>query len=182
MALGKFKLNRNETILICVAIGAGLFAFQRYWKVPHSRENQRLQTEIANIKTEIETNQQILAKFSVGRQPAAAAPKGQTELFAKLSKDNDNFSKVIKQLTLKENTPFIMSLIATEPPVRVANYTKTLISVEAEASFLSIGKFLENLENSSLLTEVESIEISRLTNDMKLCDAKIKLLSYKAGP
>ena len=86
------------------------------------------------------------------------------------------------QISETKNVPFSVSKIATSPPTLSQGFRKTLISLDAEATFLSIGTFLENLEDSPLLTEIDSIEIKRQAGDLKLCNAKIKIFSYVAEP
>jgi hypothetical protein len=73
---------------------------------------------------------------------------------------------------------FSISKILAEKSKKTGAYTQTLYELETESSFLAIGKFLESLEDSPLLTEVESVEISRIEQEMKRCTAKIRLYGY----
>ena len=46
------------------------------------------------------------------------------------------------------------------------------------SSFISLGKFLEALNDSQLLVEVKSMKLTRIDNDLKRCKAQIEVLGY----
>jgi hypothetical protein len=80
----------------------------------------------------------------------------------------------------KEND-FTVQKITSMQSTKFGGYTQTLYALEADSSFIAIGKFLENLEDSPLLTEIESIDIARIENEMKQCKASIRLYGYVGG-
>jgi hypothetical protein len=114
--------------------------------------------------------------------PASLELKTSNELLDKYMKSNDRFSNVISTvISNSNNLSFVVNKIATESQAQLMGYAQTLYSIQASASFISIGKFLESLEDSPLLTEVQSIDIERTGNELKMCKANIKLFSYVSG-
>ena len=92
---------------------------------------------------------------------------------------NDRFSSVISSIVnSSKSKAFTLTKLSLEDQSTENGYKKMLYSLDAEASFIEIGKFLEKLEDAPLLTEVSSVEINRIDNEMKRCQAHIKLFSY----
>jgi hypothetical protein len=57
-------------------------------------------------------------------------------------------------------------------------FTQVAYDIELESNFLAVGRFLQRLEDSPLLTELHSIEIERAPSEMKRVRTNIKLYSY----
>jgi len=55
---------------------------------------------------------------------------------------------------------------------------KTLFHLQVEGGFLSIGRFLDELERSPLLTEVKSVEVVRFTDELRKCWANIEIYGF----
>jgi hypothetical protein len=179
MALGKFKLKRNEVILTSAVALMLFFAYGRYWKKTQKTQEQALISSISQARITMDADRIMLDQLAASRAPASVQGVGAQELFEKYLKSNDRFSKIMAQLG-ESDDGFVVNRIAAESTTKAGAYTKTLLSMEIEAAFLSIGQFLEKLEDSPMLVEVESIEINRVATDLKLCNAKIKLFSYVA--
>lgn len=186
MKIGKldFTLNRNETILVTATILSLFFLFSHYLRAPQNQKLLILKQEVDTAKSEVETNEQLLARLSTGvsRGPASIEDPFARQRLEKYAQSNDRLSKIMQHLAKNKEHTLVISRISTEKPTALSGYTKTRISLDAEASFVSIGKFLEKIEDSPLLTEVESIEINRVVGDLRLCNAKINLFSYVTGP
>jgi hypothetical protein len=179
----KQKLKSHEIAFLSSMALALFFVYNHYWKTSHAMKLAALNNELARVNEEALNDQKLLDKLlSTNRNPADLALQTSKDLLDKYAKSNDHFSKVMMQLSDKAGTPFSLTRFATENQTKVGPYTKTSISLEAQATFLTIGRFLETLDDSPLLTEVESIEIKRVSTDLKLCNAKIRIFSYVAEP
>ena len=174
--ISRFRLNRNESVLICIVSLSLVFVYQHYWKKAKLREIEALHTKVASLKESVD-KKQISLKVIQERTPATGNLKNAD--VNKYLKSNDHFSNVLSELvkSSKENS-FSLTKIASSAPTKVNGYTQTQYRLEAESSFISLGKFLEKLEDSPLLTDVQSIEIRRIENEMDRCIVSIKLYSY----
>ena len=178
---GKIKLKWSESILISLMALVMMFLFQRYWLIPNSQKLVEIQTKTIETKKKIEEAQNLLSNFKT-RMPASVEVKNAQSLLDRYITSNDRFSKVITGIFAgSKDGSFSISKISTERSTQVGAYTQTLYQLEAESSFIAIGKFLETLEDSPLLTEVESIDISRIESEMKRCKASIRLYGYVGG-
>ena len=93
--------------------------------------------------------------------------------------NNDRLSSVITGIVnSSKGKSFTLTKLSLDEQSTENGYKKILYSIEAEASFLDIGKFLERLEDAPLLTEVNSVEINRIDEEMERCQTHIKLYSY----
>ena len=178
---GKLKMKLSESILISLFSLMSMFAFDRFWQKPHSKELKELQTKVVDAKKKIDETQKLLDGLK-NRAPATEDHHTTSSLFDRYLTSNDRFSSVIMGIFSgsKEND-FSVQRISALQSTRFEGYTQTLYSLDAESNFIAIGKFLENLEDSPLLTEIESIDISRIENELKQCRASIRLYGYVGG-
>ena len=177
---GKFKVK--ESLLMSVAILSLGFGFERFWVKPNARKLEELTQKTEATKKKIEDTQALIVKVK-NRAPASLPTKDEDHstksMLERYMRSNDRFSKVVMGIVAgSKDGSLSVSKISAERSLKVGAYTQTLYEVDAESSFLSIGKFLETLEDSPLLTEVDSIEITRIEQEMKRCSAKIKLFGY----
>jgi Tfp pilus assembly protein PilO len=181
MALGNFRLKKSEVVLTSLFACAMAYLFQTYWLRPHVDQLNSMKSEVAGVQTQVDQNQSLLVTLK-NRVPASIEVKSSNELLDKYIKSNDRFSNVVSSIIQSSNTlSFMLNKISAESQEQLMGYAQTLYSIQAEASFISIGKFLETLEDSPLLTEVQSIEIERTGNELKMCKANIKLFNYVSG-
>ena len=139
------------------------------------------QDKVTALRASILDNKNKLAALST-RVPASEELKATHQLLDKYLKSNDRFSSVVTNLVASsKEESFLLTKVVSENQTKMSGYTQTLYHLEAETSFISIGKFLERLEESPLLTEVQSIDIVRLEDEMERCKASIKLFSYVVG-
>jgi hypothetical protein len=179
--LGKVKLKLSESLLISAFSLVLMFAFDRYWQKPHSKELQDIQSKVATTRKNIEETRKVLDGLK-NRTPASQDNHTTQTLFDRYLTSNERFSSVIMGIFSgsKEND-FTVQKITSMQSTKFGGYTQTLYALEADSSFIAIGKFLENLEDSPLLTEIESIDIARIENEMKQCKASIRLYGYVGG-
>jgi Tfp pilus assembly protein PilO len=137
-----------------------------------------LKNEVTSVQASVDKNQALLVALQ-SRAPASADLRTSNDLLEKYLKNNDRFSNVVAGIVSNSNhSTFNVTKISAESQAQLYGYSQILYSIEADASFISIGKFLESLEDSSLLTEVSSIEIGRTGSELRLLKTKIKLFSY----
>ena len=177
---GKFKVR--ESLMISIAILALGFGFEKFWVKPNAKRLEELNEKTEAAKKKIDDTQSLIVKVK-NRAPASIPVSDEEHstksMLERYMGSNDRFSKVVMGIVSgSKEGAFTVSKISAERTLKVGSYTQTLYEVDAESSFLSIGKFLETLEDSPLLTEVDSIEITRIEQEMKRCTAKIKLFGY----
>ena len=181
MSIGKFTLKKSETILLSLFALASFYLFQTYYMKPKKEVLNGMKSEVSALQIKNDQNHVLLSTLQ-NRVPASLELKTSNELLDKYMKSNDRFSNVISTvISNSNNLSFVVNKIATESQAQLMGYAQTLYSIQASASFISIGKFLESLEDSPLLTEVQSIDIERTGNELKMCKANIKLFSYVSG-
>ena len=181
MSIGKFTLKKSETILLSLFALASFYLFQTYYMKPKKEVLNGMKSEVSALQIKNDQNHVLLSTLQ-NRVPASLELKTSNELLDKYMKSNDRFSNVISTvISNSNNLSFVVNKIATESQAQLMGYAQTLYSIQASASFISIGKFLESLEDSPILTEVQSIDIERTGNELKMCKANIKLFSYVSG-
>jgi len=176
------KLKFRESILLAAGVIAMAIAFEKFWVAPNSVRLTGLEQKSGAARKKIEETRALIEKVRT-RAPASVPAKVEDHttraLLEKYIGSNDRFSKVILGVVSgSKDGEFTISRIASEKSVKMGSYTQTAYEIEAESSFLAIGKFFETLEDSPLLTEVDSIEISRIEEEMRRCTAKIRLFGY----
>jgi hypothetical protein len=178
---GKRKLKWTESLLISLFSVVALMAFERFWQKPHSKERKELEAKVASTRKSIEEAKKVLDDLK-SRAPASQDNQTTQSLFHRYLSANDRFSSVVMGIfSGSKEYDFAVQKISALQSNRFEGYTQTLYSLEAESNFIAIGKFLENLEDSPLLTEIESIDISRIENELKQCKASIRLYGYVGG-
>jgi hypothetical protein len=174
----RFSFSRRTAFIIMGMILFFTFCFQQLWVKSRALELDQVTRSIAETQKKLEMDQLTYVQL-MKRAPASVEVTSASQLLDEYLKFNGHFSSVVNGIVLSsKNTSFSLTKISSEKQVKATGYTQTLYSIEAEAPFIAIGKFLEKMEDSPLLTEVDSIEISRIGNEMKRCKAKIKLFSY----
>lgn len=178
MALGRVKFNRNETVLMTLFALSCFYLFEAHWLKPKRQALNDLKNEVSSVQASVDQNQALLTTLQ-SRAPASADLRTSNDLLEKYLKNNDRFSNVVAGIVANSNhSTFNVTKISAESQSQLFGYSQILYNIEADATFISIGKFLESLEDSSLLTEVSSIEIGRAGNDLRLLKTSIKMFSY----
>lgn len=176
-----FRLKFSESVLLSLVIVGGAFLFQRFWVLPNSQRLVELQEKAKVSQAKIEEMKTQLNTVKV-KAPATEEVKTAQSLLDRYISTNEKFSSMIMGIfTGSKEREFTISKIIAEKSEQVGLYTQTLYQIDAESSFIAIGKFLEGLEDSALLTEVESINITKIEDEMKRCKASIRLFGYVGG-
>jgi len=177
MRLLKVRLKTNEIVLMSLIVVTFFALFHFFWKSSTkviTLNNLRAKSEIS--KAALLENKNQIEKLSK-RDPASEGLNA--DYMDKYLSFNDKFSSVITGIVnSSKGRGFSLTKLSLEDQSIENGYKKILYSIDAEATFIDIGKFLEKLEDAPLLTEVTSIEINRIDVEMKRCQAQIKLYSY----
>jgi hypothetical protein len=175
------RLKLSESILLSFVILGGAFLFQRFWVLPNSQRLVELQEKSKTMKAKIEELKTQLNTMAV-KAPVTEEVKTAQSLLDRYVSTNERFSSVIMGIfSGSKERDFSISRIIAEKSEKIGVYTQTLYQIDAESSFIAIGKFLEGLEDSALLTEVDSINITKIEDEMKRCKASIRLFGYVGG-
>lgn len=169
------KLNRRERWLCAMALISALLVGGKFLLLAEianalesRRESKQLEFEIAQIE------QSIQGIKSTKREDLRKDPMW------RYLKENKGVAGLVKVVSAQESTrkDFSLRKIASEKFEKGADFDKTTLQIEVETPFNSLGSFLEDLENSDLLTRVESVRVERTEKELKLCRATIQLNSY----
>jgi Tfp pilus assembly protein PilO len=178
MQISKLITHPRTSIAVCVFALILTVCFQQFWVQPKSGELNDIETKISTLQKKMEADQLAYNDLQK-RTPASVESASASQLLDQYLKFNGHFSSVVNGIVSNsQGGSFSLTKISSESQVQTVGYTQTLYTVEAEAPFIAIGKFLEKMEDSPLLTEVDSIDISRIGTEMRRCKAKIKLFSY----
>jgi len=89
---GKLKMKMSESILISLFSLMSMFAFDRFWQKPHSKELRELQAKVVDAKKKIDDTQKLLDGLK-NRAPAVATADHHTasSLFDRYLTSNERF-------------------------------------------------------------------------------------------
>jgi hypothetical protein len=88
-----------------------------------------------------------------------------------------SFMKVIGEVDAQRED-LVVRKVASEKQELIQDYEKTTLQLEIDTPFNSLGRLLEEIERSKLLTRVEKIQIMRIENELRLCRARVFLNAY----
>lgn len=179
MAPKKFKLSPKENSLICITLVAGFFMLNKHILNPKRDALSEIHKKIVSITGEVERDRKAMAELTKRKPASVETGTDSSEVMKNLDGKNQQFSNIISSLAKGDGqSPFLLSRISVDKATDSKSYLKTSFSVDVEASFMAIGRFLEGLEESTLLMEVDSVSITRMSNELKKCTAKVKFSSY----
>jgi Tfp pilus assembly protein PilO len=178
-AQAKTKMSPLSMVLMTLIISLFFVLFNRHFKKPMQDKLYAQKQQLETMYNEVQKKRATLAQLANSRKTTVVDSRGLRQLIDRYTEANAHLSKVIQHLSHSEENAFYLGSITTDKPSQLGPYTRTPLQLDAEATFVSIGQFLERLEDSPLLTELESFEINRKTTDLKLCSVKLKLASYQ---
>lgn len=177
MRLLNIQLKKNEIVMLSVTILCLFFLFYVTWeKIGPAGAMIDLEQRSAVAKRKLADNKALFEKLN-NRAPASVGFS--SEYMDRYVLNNDRFSGAINGIvTSSKAKDFVLKKIQLEEQSVENGYKKLLYILQADATFIEVGKFLEKIEEAPLLTEVNSVEITRDENEMRRCHAEIKLYSY----
>jgi len=174
-------LQRNEKILLGLVLLTLAFLNERTWMSSLKAEEAAADIRITELKKA--TADALAEKESfLNRDIAGAVAFPPSAELDHAGNASAKVSSFIRELASQESeSRFRIVRLGTEEPQALKEFSRTPVTLDVEASFPAIGNFLEKLEDSPYLAEVESLEVYRVENDLRLCAAKIKIYSYAVG-
>jgi hypothetical protein len=169
------KLTYRERVLTFSAILAAFAATLQFLVLEEIRKVHILHTQIQTVDQEIAQKQRMIESFREAKGtdvrdsplwPYHAANLGLS-----------NFVRTVSSLDQGADGLRVRRIVS-EKVDRQPDFDKTTLQIEVEAPFNRIGAFLEDLENSRLMTRVELVEVFRIDKELQTCRAKIVLDSY----
>jgi hypothetical protein len=170
--------SRRELLLVAGGLLSILYLYSTYWHGPRDRELAAIRTQVSEAKVKLDSDLALLESLSRTGSPAPNEEPADLRL-DQVRGLNSKFANLLNEVSSNEGSdPFKIIRIATGPREAFAEYLKVLFKLEFQAPFHSVGRFLERLEKSDLLTEVVSVDISRADPELKRCTVRLELYSY----
>lgn len=173
--IAKPKMKDREWKLVVVTmVLVSAFGFLKFVVKKTATLNQ-IQSENSSLQTSIQGSQNLLNQMRIEAATKARASTDQNQ--SSLLEKNNNFASLLSRLS-GDGAQFLLNRLVVEEHKEVSGYSRTLFSLEIETTFIELGKFIEGLENSEFLVDFQSLEISRIEQELKRSKAQIKLYSY----
>lgn len=174
----KRELNKRERIIVIVTSLVIFVGFFQYWYFPQNLKVKEMKTKLQTVMNSNLAQDALLKSMQI-RQPASVE---NTSLLGPVSdylESSQSLSQFIHALSEDpEKNHLKIHRITVDNPITIEGLNQNKIKVEVETSFLNLGRFLEKLEQSKLLVDIASVEVLRLTDDLRNCVARIDLYSY----
>jgi len=156
----KTKITGRQKILIYATCGIiGIFLMERFFfaslRSKAKELNRQIKVEEANLKIglEIQKRKERATKdYQDYRSFLSAAEKPEKELFT-------GFLREIENLAQKSGLS-ILNLTPKNEPENLKDYKKYTAELRAEASLENFIKFLEDLQNNSLLIKLDKLALT----------------------
>jgi len=173
----KTKITGRQKILIYITSGiVGVFLMERFFfanlRSKAKELNRQIKVEEANLKIGLEIQkrkERATEDYQDYRSFISAAEKPEKELFT-------GFLREIEDLAQKAGLS-VLNLTPKNEPQNLKDYKKYTAELRAEASLENLIKFLENLQNNSLLIKLDKLALTpkdELANILKL-DATVSI-------
>ena len=176
--LKSIKFSNRERALILVSFLLVSFAFNKYWYSKKSIETKEMIAKLTNLINQVSMQQKNLLQIQKSKKNISLKSSLKSQLEKHLSSSR-YFSNLIAELSFEKNPEkFKIQKIQVEKSTKFDGYTKNKIKLEIQSSFIGLGEFLEELENSKYLVEVNSIKLTKLDDDLLKCTSIVKVNSY----
>ena len=169
------KLNPRERALAFLMTGIAFLFCGQLLIGAEIRRFREARSQIGEMDQQLESARANLALATAQRAPAS----GQSPLLH-IRRQNRGLASLVEAMSSVEErrADFKLQKITSEKFESGPDFDKSTLLVEIDAPFNSLGAFLEDLEQSDLLTRVESVEVAREGREMKMCRAKIQLSGF----
>ncbi|MBU6376548.1 MAG: hypothetical protein KGQ59_11170 [Bdellovibrionales bacterium] len=168
---------REVTLALLCSISLSI-CFAKLWYKPRAQILLKDKVSIEELHQKISSDQLILVELQKMENNGESLPN-QDPRMTLIREANSSFANIIKTLSGTDDPDlFSIKNISVEKEEPFLDYNKVLFLVELEAPFLHVGRFLEKLEKSDLLTEVLEIEANRIDPELKRCTVRLRLFSY----
>lgn len=167
-----------------------VLAYFQFWFLPKQRGLRELESKTTQLQTEVDKNS--IALVGLRSRPKIAENKTESAILNRYLTTDQNVVEVVKRL-IAEDPQLETRLIRSEPKVKAKDANdktpgrevtaakespfshELTFNIEIVGSFFEIGAFVERLESSPILTEIQALDISRVGSDLEKCLAKISV-------
>ncbi len=169
--------STREILLTVAGLGALALVYANTWHAQGKTDIVREQKAITEAQKKLKADQELIETLK--REETAPGREKQDARLATIREANNNFTNIVKALS-GDDTPdlFTIKSLKVDNEEPFSEYNKVLFTLELDAPFLHVGKFLEKLEQSDLLTELVDIEATRIDPELKRCSVKLSIYSY----
>lgn len=176
--MSKRTLSKREKVL---ALVSGLLVLGGGGKLLVLDPNKKItaaKARIATLESDMAGENAKLTQAMATRQPASSnvVPEGEMR---KIIAENATLTSLIRTLAEKSSGDGLhLRRIESTKIEAQEGYQKANYSIDVEAPYLVIGRFIQQIEESGLLVEVESLKISRNGDDLRMVIANVSLNNY----
>ena len=198
--MGRFKnyrLTKREQVICWFTVGVLTLAHTQWFVLKKQKEIKSIAIKTDSLLSNNKDTETLILAVSQNRKPASDKNQAVEKTTVTQYINNSAFlTSFINKISVEgTKTPFHVKKITGLPLPSRSGESKAApnskekkptdepfetvpLGIELETQFISIGKFIEQLENAKLLLDIYSIEIKRLPNDLRECSAQIKLNNY----
>jgi len=169
---------RERAMAVVTIIAMSIFYYS-FWHTPKKGAIAKQASALTEAMKKQESTEALLKSLSSGTPNTDKSAGDKSSRITLIRQANNNFSNIVQTLSgAGSKESFVIQNLTAEKEETFSEYSKVLFNLEVDAPFLSVGKFLEKIEKSDLLTELVSIEATRIDPELKRCTIKLKLYSY----
>ncbi|RZA05712.1 MAG: hypothetical protein EOP11_12190 [Proteobacteria bacterium] len=175
-------LQRNEKILLGLILVVLAFLNERAIITGMNERGAAAEVRLTELNKAI-SDAKAEKELFANRDIASVVSFPPTAALDEAGSASAKVSSFIRELASQESeSKFRIVRLGTEDALAGAEYARTPVTLDVEATFPAIGHFLEQLEDGPFLAEVDSLEVYRVENDLRMCAAKIRIYSYAVKP
>lgn len=164
------NLRRRERDFLCLAGLLALLLQLNFLVIAPALNVFKIQQEYAQVMRKIDSDKLLISTFLKEKEKTASHEATASVSPAKLA------SFITIQSRSRED--FKLKKISSEKTEKQGDLTATKLNIEVESSFGSLGKFIENIENSKMLARVENLNIHRIDKELRICRAQIGISGF----
>lgn len=169
------RLSQRECIMGFVTLAVIVYGYFTYWYSVKQKAVVEIERKISLIQNEINQNKAIVDGLQK-RIIASTDPGQVSSPIKEYMSASRRIAQVVEKL-IAEDPVLSTRSISIEKVEQADEHKLISFSLELVGSFPAMGAFVERLESSKVLTEIRSIDISRIESDLEKCVAKISLNS-----
>lgn len=169
------KLSQRECIMGFITLVVVIYGYFHYWYNGKQKSILEFEKKIALIQNEINQNKAVVDGLQK-RIIASTVPGDATSPIKEYMSASKRLAQVMEKL-ISEDPKLMTRSIAVDKVEQQEEHKQVEINLELEGPFPAMGAFVERLESSKLLTEIKTIDISRVDSDLEKCVAKLAIVS-----
>lgn len=169
------KMNQRERGLVMIVFAVIFVLAGKIFVVDELLQAYSAYGSASEQEAELARSQSMLAEVSA-KKPESLR---NSPLWA-FRKENSGLGNLMRKVSSESEAKrdFSVRKITAASAEKLPEYDKTKFEIEVEGPFHAIGNFLEELESSHFLTRVESVQVFRIEDELRLCRARILVNSF----